>query len=411
MKVAYVTMQFPAPTETFAGADVRALVDAGIDVHVYALRRAHKDHATMLRERGLEALPVDSFRMRDLARGLWLALGHPRWSAALIWWIVRWNLRTPQRFVRCLALSPRALTIFADVATGRFDVVHLFWGHYPAMVGYLVQRFLPDVVSSMFLGAYDLDEGRYGSWLPGSAVVARRADHVWTHSRANCPRLRSIGVKEDQLACVYRGIDLQRFAMKDVADTEREAGLVVAIGSLIERKAVDDVIRVIARVRENASHVRLRVFGDGPEREALHELARDLGVDDRVTFGGHVSGDVVATELARASCFLLMSRNDRIPNVAKEAMATGCPVVVTSTPGMEELVTHERNGYCVDVGDVTGAAEHVAAILLHPSEHAEMTAAARRKVEEEFSVEASMARYAAAWSTTVVSRSRTRSVP
>jgi len=406
MRVVYITMQFPSPTETFAGADVRALLDAGVEVEVYALRQAHEDHDTMLRERGLEGVPVDSLRKRDLARGIGLAFVHPRWAAALLWWIVRWNMGKPLRFVRCLVLAPRALTVFAAIATRRFDVVHLFWGHYPSMVGHLVQRFLPEVVSSVFLGAYDLDEGRYGSWLPGSAVVARRADLVWTHSVTNVPRLLSFGVPKQKLTCVYRGIDLHRFSVQALGDANREPGLVVAIGSLIERKAVDDVIRVIARVRESTPHVRLRVLGDGPERASLRGLAHDLGVDEIVSFDGHVSGDVVATALARASCFLLMSRNDRIPNVAKEAMAIGCPVVVTNTPGMDELVTHRRTGYCVAVGDVDGAARHVTAILLDPTEHAAMTAAARYKVEQDFSVEASMARYVAAWREAVVSRTR-----
>ena len=391
-------MQFPRPSETFAGTDVRTLREAGVDVEVYALRPRHRDHEAMLRERGLTDVPTFSLTPGRYLAGLAMLMSRPRWWLELLEWIVRWQAGRPKIFVRCLILAPIAVAHFARIHAGAFDVVHLFWGHYPSMVGHLVQRFAPGVVTSVFMGAYDIQEDRYGSFVPGSVPVAKRADLIWTHSRSNLERFGALGIPEDRVRCVYRGVDLRRFPFVPLgAGGGREDGLVVSIGSLIERKAMDHVLLVIARVRQRMPGVRLRVLGDGPEYEDLVTLSRSLGVDDAVSFEGHVSADTIAASLQRASAFVLLSRSDRIPNVVKEAMASGCPCVVSNTQGMEELIIDRRTGYLVSIGDVVGAADHLADVLLSPREHVTMAEAARVHVERAFSAEASMLEYRRGW--------------
>ena len=263
------------------------------------------------------------------------------------------------------------------------------------MVGLLVRHALPDAVASMFLGAYDLDEGRYGGWLPGSALVARGADVVWTHAQANLPRIRAMGVPADRLRCVYRGVDRNTFAARSPED--RGDGSIVAVGSLIELKAMDDVLRAFAVVHEAVPAAHLHLLGDGAERGALERLATELGVAGSVTFHGHVAPGEVVRRLRAASAFVLLSRHDRLPNVVKEAMAIGVPCVVTATQGMEELVRDGRTGYLVPIGDPATAARRLLDVLNDPHRHAPMVEAAQALIERDFSVSASMSAYLAAW--------------
>ncbi len=395
MKVAYVTMQFPAPTETFAGGDARALRKAGVDLQVFALRPRHRDHERMVRERGLEEVPVAALTPATALRGVVLAFLRPAWTWALLAWTFRWQGTRPRQALRCLALVPSVLAVTERLVRGRFDVVHLFWGHYPAMVGLLARRALPDAVASMFLGAYDLDEGRYGGWLPGSAPVARRADVVWTHAHANVPRLRALGVDADRLRCVHRGVDLEAFAARSPEDGGD--GSIVAVGSLIELKAMDDVVRAFAVVRREVPEARLHVLGDGAERPRLERLAEELQVAEATTFHGHVAPSEVVRRLRAASAFVLLSRHDRLPNVVKEAMAIGVPCVVTATQGMDELVRDGETGYLVPVGEPDVAAQRLIDVVTEPVRHAPMVAAARARIERDFSVAASMAAYLSTW--------------
>ncbi len=404
LRVAYVTMQFPAPSETFAGVDVRALREAGAEVEVFSMRPAHRDHERLLRERRLDDVPTCSLTRASFLTALAMLFTRPRWWLALLAWVVRWQARKPRALIRCLALMPSALAIYGRLRERSFDVVHLFWGHYPALVGYLVQRFEPQLVSSVFLGTYDLDRDRYSAAMPGSAPVARAADTVWTHSRSNLEPLRRLGIPESKVRLVYRGVDLRAFPFAAVDDTERQDGLVVSVGRLIELKAMDDVLRAIATVRETVPRVRLRVLGEGPELPALEALARSLGIVDAVTFAGHVPSESIAAELRRAAAFTLLSRADRIPNGVKEAMASGCPCVVSHTPGMDEIVISGRTGYLVEIGDVDAAGEHLASVLRAPREHASMVRAARALIEERFSAQASMAEYLRVWRDAVAAR-------
>lgn len=394
MRVAYVTMRFPVPSEAFAGTDVRVLRNAGVDVDVFTMRPKHRDHERLLQERGLERLRVRTLTPAELLYGSAQMISRLHWLVVLVQWLLRWHLFRPYAFLRCLPLIPSAMAIASRIAKGNYDVVHLFWGHYPSMVGLLVQRFMPDVVSSMFLGAYDLDVG--SRWLPGAAPVARGADVVWTHSQSNLCRLRALGISDKRLRCVYRGVDLRNFPPSD--NTARADGLVVTIGSLTKRKGVDDAIRVISRVRRSVPNIRLDVFGEGPEEPSLRALASALQVSDRVVFRGHTRSETIAAALRAASAFILMSRSDRIPNVVKEAMASGCPCVVTDTQGMDELVVHGETGYRVPVGDIEAAAHYVTEALLNPDQQANILTAARNRVVQRFSADAAMAEYVREWS-------------
>lgn len=160
---------------------------------------------------------------------------------------------------------------------------------------------------------------------------------------------------------------------------------------------MDDVLRVVARLKSTAPKVRLRVLGDGPELESLRALARSLGLEGTVTFAGHVHADALVEEYRQASAFLLMSRSDRIPNVVREAMASGCPCVVTATQGMDEIVAHGHTGYLVELGDVEAASEHLRSTLFAPEQHALMVSDARDLIVERFSVDAAMSVYRRVW--------------
>ncbi len=403
MKVWYVTMIFPAKTETFACSDVRALVERGIDISVHTLRpprprqferrsrsAPRRVANRLLADRGLSTLDVDWATPMAVLRGLGFGFSHPVIALQFVAWILRHSWRHPRHLSIALSLVPRSLDITRRASRERPDVVHLFWGHYPALVGYLVSRLLPDTVVSMFLGAYDLERG-----FPGSALVAQRAHLVWTHAKANIPDIVRMGVPRERVRVVYRGIDLARFR----SNGRKHRRQIVTAGRLIASKAMDDAITVLAELLSEFPDVRLTIYGSGPERTNLEALAQRLGVDHAVEFCGHVSHDEMARALAKAEVFLFTSRkpSERLPNAVKEAMASGCYCVVTDTPGIEELVEHGVTGAVVAQGDVGAARECIADALRNPGRAQEIAGAAREHIATEFDVHRSMARYHEGW--------------
>jgi len=400
VKVCYVTMTFPAPYETFACSDVRALIRAGTAVYVKTLRSARRDAGRLLEEQHLQRLPMSHNSVRAMMRGLGYALLHPVVSAALLVWLIRFSWRRPGQLARSLAISPRGLDILRELTTEPPDVVHLFWGHYPSIVGYLVRRQLPDVVVSMFLGAYDL-EARYGP----SAGAARAADVVWTHARANVPTLEHLGIRPDRIRVRHRGLEVERFAS---ARQPRIAGRIVAIGRLAAEKTTADALAVFAGVLPRHPAATLVVIGDGPERSELETLAEKLGITHAVTFTGRVPQDEVRDELARAEVLLYMARSDtdRLPNVIKEAMAAQCLCVVTRTRAVEELLEDEVHGFIVRRGDVRGATAKVNWALANPTSARTIGSAGLAHIRAHFDVDDAMREHAKHWTALVRSRMR-----
>jgi glycosyltransferase involved in cell wall biosynthesis len=391
MRICYITMQFPATSEAFAASDLRALRRLGATLSIHSLRPAHPRAARLLNEYGLtEVAHTHNSLVASLA-GAGLALRRPIVLLQMIGWIVARCWRNPDHLLRSLVLLPRVFQIVESIRRERPDLVHLFWGHYPALVGHLVRRQMPGMVLSTFLGAYDLT-WNYG----GTPPVARAASVVWTHARENLPAIRRLGVEEQRIGFSYRGVELRLF---EGNSRQKVARRIVSASRLIPAKAVSDLLRVFALVLEDWPDASLVLLGDGPERAQLEALAAELGVEHAVEFRGHVSHETVRAEMAAAQVFLLMSRNEseRLPNVVKEAICSRCLCIVTESPGIGELLQHGVHGYVVEQGDLQAAARRIGEVFNGEVMVEEMTAAAYDHVRTHFDVERNMARYLERW--------------
>ena len=114
--------------------------------------------------------------------------------------------------------------------------------------------------------------------------------------------------------------------------------VVLFAGRLDSGKNVKNLILALAQI---ASDVRFKalVCGDGPRRPYLQGLVRELGLTQRVVFTGYVSN--LWTLMKRADAFVSLSRFEGCPNVVIEAMACGCPIVVSDIPAHREILDNE----------------------------------------------------------------------
>jgi glycosyltransferase involved in cell wall biosynthesis len=399
-KVSYVTMRFPAPSEAFAAVDIRALQSAGLDVSVHAMRSRLPGAAKLSRERRLSSLRVSHGTFAAEVRGLLAAIARPALLARLVTWIVRCSWRRPVHLFVSLVLVPRSISILVELERHRPDVIHLFWGHYPSIVGYLVLTAMPEAVLTIFLGAYDLTHA-YG----GSAWVARRADFVATHALCNVSVVEHLGVPRDRILVAYRGIDATCFNGKSARKVPRR---VVAAGRLETAKAMDDVLLAFRDARSTWPDATLRIVGQGPCRKTLERLAEMLGLQNAVTFVGHISQSELARELSEAEVFLHLSweETERLPNVLKEAMASGCVCIAAVSPGIEELLRDGESGILVARRDWKAAASCIDDVFASRVDKLSMSAAAQRHVATHFDVNASMGSYRRRWLQAVAERRR-----
>lgn len=390
MKIAYVTMQFPVASETFAAVELRALRRLGAEVTVLTYRAPPPRAAEMLAERGLADLPVDQGTAGSVLQGLLLAILKPADAGYLLAMIIRHCWRQPMHLAKALALAPRSLVLLQRIAALRPEVVHLFWGHYPSLLGLLVQRRLPATALSQFLGAYDLEE-RFAP----SARLAQRVGLLLTHAKANLPAIAGLGIDPAKVRISYRGVEVP----DPLPAPAKQPGLMVIAERLVPQKRSADALRIFAALRHALPEARLRVLGDGPELQPLKDLATELGLDGSVSFLGHVPHDQALGHLAEAQVLLTMSQSpsERLPNALKEAMLRRCLCLSARSPGIEELIEDGVSGLLVEAGDSETAARRLASLLADAPAADRMADRAQACIAERFNVDRLMAERLAQW--------------
>ncbi len=125
-------------------------------------------------------------------------------------------------------------------------------------------------------------------------------------------------------------------------------------------KRVLDVINIFKRVN-SIIDCKLFMIGDGPERISTESLVKKYNLDKKVIFLGNTKD--IERILLQTDLFLLPSESESFGLVALEAMAYSIPVITTNKGGIIEVVDNNKNGFTIDVGDVSMMAEKVIKIL------------------------------------------------
>ena len=122
-------------------------------------------------------------------------------------------------------------------------------------------------------------------------------------------------------------------------------------------------LRAFARLRETFPEARLTIAGSGPLRETLEALARELDVDQAVTFTGRLDNERMMDLYQRADLMLNASLVDNMPISILEALACAVPVVSTRAGGIPDLVEDGRSALLVPLGDAEAMATAARRVL------------------------------------------------
>ena len=172
-------------------------------------------------------------------------------------------------------------------------------------------------------------------------------------------KLGELGADRSKLNTLRNGVDLERFVPEDRAKARQRLGLpakgryLLSVGHLIERKGHHIAIESL----QYLPGVTLLIAGAGPEEAALKELARRLGVADRLRWGGVVPQTELKWWYSAADVLALCSSREGWANVLLEAMACGTPVIATDIWGTPEVVSTPAAGVLMARRDASALAE------------------------------------------------------
>jgi len=198
---------------------------------------------------------------------------------------------------------------------------------------------------------------------------------------------------EKDITVIPNFIDLHRFKKQEkshfrAAIAPEGEKLLIHTSNFRTVKRVEDVLRIFVGVREQIP-AKLLLVGDGPDRNRMEKLARDLDVHRDLRFLGKL--EAVEEVLSVGDLFLMPSENESFGLAALEAMACEVPVVSTNAGGIPELNVHGVTGMLSEIGDVDDMIKNALYVL--DDENLPRFKAAALARAQEFAVENIVPRY------------------
>ncbi|TVQ99897.1 MAG: glycosyltransferase family 1 protein [Spirochaetaceae bacterium] len=167
--------------------------------------------------------------------------------------------------------------------------------------------------------------------------------------------------------------------------------VVLAAGRVIPMKGHRYLIQAMPEILRAAPDGAVVIAGEGPEREALLALARDLGVESALRMPGFTPG--LPDLIAAADVVAMPSLWEGLGLVPIEAMLLRRPVVASALPPIMEYIDHEVEGLLVPPADPSALATAILRTLQQPAENAARISAAHARVTHQFNLEHITAQY------------------
>ena len=193
------------------------------------------------------------------------------------------------------------------------------------------------------------------------------------------------GLSEDLITVIHSGVD--RAASCELVDVFKSGRtpVVGTAGPLEAVKGFPFFLGAAARVLSQGREVEFVIAGAGPEESNLRRLARELGINDHITFVPNLLD--FDNALAAMDIFVLPSLQQGIGTIMLEAMALGRPVIATKVGGVYRAVRDNETGLLVPPSNSEALAERIVELLDNPARARAIGQAARKTVEREFNVD------------------------
>jgi glycosyltransferase involved in cell wall biosynthesis len=229
----------------------------------------------------------------------------------------------------------------------KFDVAHVHNYHaFPALYAACAKKTTKIVFTPHF-------HGRGGSLfrtilgnpykLFGKEIF-RKADFVVCVSQYEKALMqRNFKVADNKIAVIPNGINVEEF--QNLKKNYKDNYVLLYVGRLEKYKRIQFLIRTMTKLDDN---VFLEIVGQGPYKNSLVNLARELNVNRRITFSNGLDRDKLLEKYAEANLFVTLSENEAYGIVVAEALASGTPCIVADVSALHDWID---NINCFGIGN------------------------------------------------------------
>ena len=208
----------------------------------------------------------------------------------------------------------------------------------------------------------------WGGWFD---VIDDMDAVLWLTETQRADAVRRFGEHANWIVVPHPAEPVQAHADEAPRDPNR----VVMLARFVAQKRVEDAVEAWPALLARVPAARLDIYGDGPQRAELEARIAELGLGERITLHGHVTGAV--DELTTAAALLLTSRHEGQPLVVLEALSRGCPIIAYDVHyGPADMIEDGRSGILVEAGNRDSLVDALAGVVGNPARIAELSAGA-----------------------------------
>lgn len=217
-------------------------------------------------------------------------------------------------------------------------------------------------------------------------LMAPLLHRVWHNAEAvvaNSKGLRRLALEFDSsvdIDVIPNGVDIDIY---EEVERQWENPKLLIVGRIVHQKGIDILLEALRDLKELKWD--LTIVGDGPKFVMYQELSHQFNLENRVEFVGWQNKQNLMKYYQFANLFVYPSRNEGMPNVLLEAMASGLPVLATNISGNEELVVPGKTGELVPPDSVDELKEKLKIMILDEKMREEYGRNARVFIENNFS--------------------------
>ncbi len=205
-------------------------------------------------------------------------------------------------------------------------------------------------------------------------------------------RIKREKIDKNKILTIHNFINIEDFDLNEQIDQKLAARYNIQntfnIGMmtrLTKNKRVNDAIIAMKNIGSDFPDIRLIILGEGPEKNNLIQLTKNLNLEDKVIFTGYQSD--IKSWLGLIDIFLLISKMEDFPVSLLEAMACAKPVIATKVGGIPEIVQDRITGFLINPEAPGELAEKIIWMVQHKEEMKKMGLRGRNYIENHFSNE------------------------
>src|SRR5215469_4384579 len=395
IRIAYLVSAYPAVSHTFILREVQRLRLSKFEIYTASINAADCSGDGLTNEEQSEAAATFYIK-REGIRGALKAhsavfLHSPRSYLVGLCFALRLGGTDLRRLAMAFCYFAEAVILGHWMESRELSHLHVHFANAAATVGLIASRTFPIRFSLTVHGPdefYDATGLRLVEKMAGATFVCC----IGQFARSQLMKL-SPPAEWSKFEIGPLGVDPRLFTPRPFRTSPYQFDL-LCIGRLVPSKGQYVLLAAVEHLVKSYPNIRLRLVGDGPDREGLKRTILSKGLGRWVTLEGSVNQDRIHDYYRQADIFVLPSFAEGIPVVLMEAMAMEVPCVSTFVAGIPELIRNDIDGILVPPSDDQELASAIGRLIDDPGLRRRVGTAGRRRVIEKYDLDRNIARLA-----------------